>query len=156
MSVASSNSTETVKSCQAISIATIWLEELGNSLLAWDFQHASACFQPNGFLRDLLLFTPNPRTIRGRPKIAAYLDDVCKPISGFTLDERPHLSPSVGPTLSTSYPSAISSGFGFRTTIGVGQGYFTLVFVDAEESQWEGIMQIFCRFGLYPQNISRI
>ncbi|KAJ7784755.1 FAD/NAD-P-binding domain-containing protein [Mycena metata] len=133
-------------------IAASWLLDFGNFLAASDVQRTSACFQPNGFLRDVLVFTWKNRTLRGIEKIVAYLGDAFArgvSVSQFQIDERPGLSPSVGPTLSTSCASAISSGFLFSTAIGVGRGYFTLVPGDVDVSEWKAVTVLMTLWEIY-------
>ncbi|KAJ6533656.1 FAD/NAD-P-binding domain-containing protein [Mycena capillaripes] len=123
-------------------IAASWLLNFGNFLAASDVQRASACFQSNGFFRDVLVFTWKTRTLRGTERIVAYLSDAFARgvfVSQFKIDERPGLSPSVGPSPSTSCASAISSGFLFSTAIGMGRGYFTLVPGGVDDSEWRAV-----------------
>ncbi|KAJ7078780.1 FAD/NAD-P-binding domain-containing protein [Mycena epipterygia] len=123
-------------------IAASWLDKFGSSLVVSDFQSASSCFQPNGYLRDVLVFTWRNRTLRGTGGISAYLGDAFDrgvSVSQFTIDERPGFSPSVGPTPSSSSVCAVSSGFVFTTGIGVGRGYFTLVPACEDGAEWKAV-----------------
>ncbi|KAJ6466147.1 FAD/NAD-P-binding domain-containing protein [Mycena vitilis] len=124
-------------------IASSWLTKFGNALAASDVHGVLACLQPNGFLRDVLVFTWRNRTLRGADQISTYLGDAFArgvAVSGFKIDERDRLSPTVGPTPSTSCPSAISSAFVFSVeTIGEGRGYFTLVPGGEDPVEWKAV-----------------
>ena len=50
------------------------LEQLEGALRAGDAAAAADAFQPDGFWRDLVLFTWNIKTMEGRPQIAAMLE----------------------------------------------------------------------------------
>ncbi|KAJ6622294.1 FAD/NAD-P-binding domain-containing protein [Mycena sp. CBHHK59/15] len=120
-------------------IASSWLANFGRSLASSDIPGVTSCFQPNGFLRDVLVFTWKNRTLRGPERIASYLSGALETgisVREFQIDECEGLSPSVGATLSTSQSCAISSGFIFATAIGVGRGYFTLTPVGSE---WKAV-----------------
>ncbi|KAJ7085615.1 FAD/NAD-P-binding domain-containing protein [Mycena crocata] len=86
-----------------------------------------ACIAPDGYLRDVLTFTWNNRTLTGTACIAAYLSNTLSPaaITDVKLDTREHLTPTFGPI--TPAASGITSGFTFETAVGHGQGYFSLL-----------------------------
>jgi putative flavoprotein involved in K+ transport len=50
------------------------LEQFEGTLRAGDVQLATSLFQPDGFWRDLVLFTWNIKTMEGRSQIGAMLD----------------------------------------------------------------------------------
>ncbi|KAJ7681492.1 FAD/NAD-P-binding domain-containing protein [Mycena rosella] len=119
-------------------IATAWLKTFGDFLTAGDVAGATSCFSPDGYLRDILVFTWKNRTLGGHARIAAYLKDTLKPaaITQVLLDTRPHLTPEFGHV--THAASGVSSGFTFETTVGHGQGYFSLV--QNEAGVWKALM----------------
>ncbi|KAJ6493410.1 FAD/NAD-P-binding domain-containing protein [Mycena sanguinolenta] len=118
-------------------IAASWLKSFGQYLEAGDISGATSCFAPHGFLRDILVFTWNNRTLAGQERIATYLKDTLKPaaITQVKVDTRPNLSPETRP-LSPS-ASALCSGFTFNTRVGYGQGYFMLV--GNESGEWKAL-----------------
>ncbi|KAJ7215583.1 FAD/NAD-P-binding domain-containing protein, partial [Mycena pura] len=112
-------------------IASSWIDTFGRALAASDAACAATCIQPNGFLRDVLVFTWRNRTVRGTAEITAYVGSALArgdiSLAQFRLDDRAGFAPVVGPNISTSSPRAVSAGFVFVTAIGTGRGYFTLV-----------------------------
>ncbi|KAJ7106206.1 FAD/NAD-P-binding domain-containing protein [Mycena epipterygia] len=104
-------------------IASSWLQRFSTFLVSFDAARAATCFHEDGFLRDILVFTWSNRSLSGRAKISAYLHEhlssAC--VKAAKLDQRPHLTPEF-----TDATSTIASGFTFETSIGPGQGYFSL------------------------------
>ncbi|KAJ7128740.1 FAD/NAD(P)-binding domain-containing protein [Mycena epipterygia] len=123
-------------------IAASWLQTFGNFLTAGDVAGAVSCFSPNGYLRDILVFTWKNRTLSSQARIAAYLADTLKPasITAIRLDTRANLTPEFGRI--THAVSGVSSGFTFETAVGNGQGYLSLVETDAGE--WKAL-KVFMR-----------
>ncbi|KAJ7491732.1 FAD/NAD-P-binding domain-containing protein [Mycena galericulata] len=119
-------------------IASAWLASFATALAAGDVHAATECFLPDGYLRDVLVFTWKNRTLSGRMQIAAYLDSTVKPakVSNAALDTRTYLTPEYGPI--THAAAGVSSGFTFDTAVGPGQGYFSLVKDAAGE--WKALM----------------
>ncbi|KAJ7128667.1 FAD/NAD-P-binding domain-containing protein [Mycena epipterygia] len=122
----------------SLAIAASWLQTFGTFLAAGDVARAVSCFAPDGWLRDVLVFTWKNRTLSGQSRIAAYLSDTLQPaaITSLQLDTRANLTPEFGHI--THAASGVSSGFTFETTVGNGQGYFSLVENDAGE--WKALM----------------
>ncbi|KAJ6493418.1 FAD/NAD-P-binding domain-containing protein [Mycena sanguinolenta] len=121
----------------ASQIASSWLKTFGELLEVGDISAVASCFAPHGFLRDILVFTWNNRTLAGQERIATYLKDTVKPaaISQVKLDIRPSLSPELRPL--TPAASGVCSGFTFNTRVGYGQGYFLLV--GNESGEWKAL-----------------
>ncbi|KAJ6493419.1 FAD/NAD-P-binding domain-containing protein [Mycena sanguinolenta] len=119
----------------ASQIATSWLKIFGEFLEVGDISGATSCFAPHGFLRDILVFTWNNRTLAGQERIATYLKDNLKPatITQVKVDTRPNLSPELRPLSPTA--SGVCSGFTFNTAVGNGQGYFMLT--ENENGEWK-------------------
>ncbi|KAF7350586.1 Flavin-binding monooxygenase [Mycena sanguinolenta] len=118
-------------------IASAWLKTFGEFLEAGDISGTTSCFTPDGYLRDVLVFTWNNRTLAGQERIAAYLKDTVKPaaISQVKVDTRPHLGPERRPLSPTAF--GVCSGFTFNTAIGDGQGYFMLT--ESENGEWKAL-----------------
>ncbi|KAF7362792.1 Flavin-binding monooxygenase [Mycena venus] len=119
-------------------IATSWLNSFGEYLAAGDVPGTTSCFIPTQcYLRDVLVFTWNNRTLIGHERIADYLKDTLKAasITQVKLDTRANLSPQFGPI--THAASGVSSGFTFETAVGPGQGYFGLV--ENEAGEWKAL-----------------
>jgi hypothetical protein len=114
------------------------LATFGQLLAAGDVSGVVSCFVPDGYLRDVLVFTWKNRTLAGQAKIAAYLANTMKPaaVTALKLDTRTHLTPEFGHL--THAAEGVSSGFTFETHVGPGQGYFSLVQDDAGE--WKALM----------------
>ncbi|KAJ6608417.1 FAD/NAD-P-binding domain-containing protein [Mycena sp. CBHHK59/15] len=119
-------------------IAASWLQTFGDFLAAGNVDGAASCFTPDGYLRDVLVFTWKNRTLSGQARIAAYLGDTLKPatITAVKLDTRANLTPVFGHI--THAASGVSSGFTFETAVGNGQGYFSLV--ENEAGEWKALM----------------
>ncbi|KAG6813422.1 hypothetical protein H0H92_011119 [Tricholoma furcatifolium] len=105
-------------------IAAEWLRTFAGALEAADVAGVVSSFLPSGWLRDVLTFTWNNRSLAGRENIAAYLRSTLEmaKIANVTLDESPYLCPQQ----SSFNPEWIASGFHFVTAIAIGKGYFHL------------------------------
>ncbi|KAJ6528230.1 FAD/NAD-P-binding domain-containing protein [Mycena vulgaris] len=120
-------------------VAASWLQNFEGCLVSSDAARAAGCFHENGFLRDILTFTWSNRTLSGRTKIEAYLNYnlATASISAVKLDDRPHLTPEFTATTAT-----VASGFTFQTSVGPGEGYFSLS--PTESGEWRA-MSVFMR-----------
>lgn len=100
---------------------------------AADSENITSCFLPDGWLRDILTFTWNNRSLHGPEKISSYLRDTlaAAKVTNVELDKRPSLTPVYGPVTPTT--EGVSSGFTFTTAVAVGQGYFRLIRNEAGE-----------------------
>ncbi|KAF7350597.1 Flavin-binding monooxygenase [Mycena sanguinolenta] len=118
-------------------IASSWLKPFGEFLEAGDITGVTSCFAPRAYLRDVLVFTWNNRTLAGQERIATYLKDTLKSaeITQVKVDTRPNLSPEPRPLPASA--SAVCSGFTFNTRVGYGQGYFMLV--ENENGEWKAL-----------------
>ncbi|KAF7350593.1 Flavin-binding monooxygenase [Mycena sanguinolenta] len=118
-------------------IASSWLKTFGEFLEAGDISGATSCFAPHGYLRDILVFTWNNRTLAGQDRIASYLKDTLKAaaITEVKVDTRPNLGPEPRPLSPAA--SGVCSGFTFHTRVGYGQGYFMLV--ENENGEWKAL-----------------
>ena len=123
-------------------IASSWLQSYAACLTSGDVKGAVSCFQDTAFLRDLLVFTWNNRTLHGHEEITAYLENTLAQaaIADFKLDFRPGLLPEIdgfNAQMVSSVANTVSAGFTFGCKVGKGQGYFFLVPTDAGE--WKAI-----------------
>ncbi|KAF8989026.1 FAD/NAD-P-binding domain-containing protein [Cyathus striatus] len=117
------------------SVAATWLTNFGERLTFKDTQGSADCFLPNGWLRDLLIFTWDRRSLHGQDKITNHLSQYLKAVefSNFELEDDPHLKPEL------AHLSVVSSGFKFTTPHIVGRGYFSLVQVDPNAGLWKAL-----------------
>ncbi|KAK7008196.1 FAD/NAD-P-binding domain-containing protein [Favolaschia claudopus] len=122
----------------ASAIAESWLQSFGAFLQSGDLAGATSCFAPHGYLRDVLIFTWNNRTLVGHKQITTYLSETLNraSITEVKLDTREHLAPSFGHV--TPMASGVSSGFTFETAVGHGEGHFSLV--KNENREWKAIV----------------
>ncbi|KAM5545582.1 hypothetical protein V8D89_000620 [Ganoderma adspersum] len=78
-------------------ISSHWLSACSSALRSADVPALTDLFLPNGWLRDILLFTWDIRCLEGREKITTYLADrlLDARITDVQLDHTPHLAPRV-------------------------------------------------------------
>ncbi|KAL1946927.1 hypothetical protein VTO73DRAFT_15031 [Trametes versicolor] len=109
-------------------IASTWLAAFATASQNGDIEAFSSLFLPNGWLRDLLVFSWDIRSLEGRSKVAGYVAGTLASaeIKDVKLDERAHLAPQV------SFVSAVSAvdvelAFAFEFRNGHGRGYARLL-----------------------------
>ncbi|CAK5272379.1 unnamed protein product [Mycena citricolor] len=120
-------------------IASNWLQAFSTALGAADIPRVAECFHPEGWLRDVLVFTWLNRTLRGRARISTFLSTARTPLTSVVrpaLDTRTHMSPTFGPI--TPLVEGVSSGFRFETALGHVQGYVSLT--PGEDGVWRALM----------------
>lgn len=114
------------------SIAEIWLKKFSDAVASEDSHIlASTIFLPDGWLRDILIFTwDGSRSLHGHEKIAAYLQNTLPSakITNISLDETPVFFPSF---ISLPVGQVLELSFRFETPIAFGRGIARLL---AEES----------------------
>ncbi|KAF5378239.1 hypothetical protein D9757_009131 [Collybiopsis confluens] len=126
------------------SIASAWLSQLASVLERpdADAKAFTSLFLPDGWFRDLLVFTWELRTLSGQEKILGYASKHIEHapkggvnglhggsvgttsrtrISGIELCTTGHFKPTPG-----AFPGSVSAGFTFSTEVGNGRGLFTL------------------------------
>ncbi|KAJ7221633.1 FAD/NAD-P-binding domain-containing protein [Mycena pura] len=120
-------------------VASSWLQQFGQSLQSGNTDATASCIHPNGYLRDILVFTWNNRCLHGRGKITAYLIDTLDKasITDLKLESRLGLAPEYGRLTDKLPLRAVSAGFTFQCKIGPGRGYFTLV--PADFGEWKAL-----------------
>ncbi|KAI9001124.1 FAD/NAD-P-binding domain-containing protein [Trametes punicea] len=109
-------------------VASSWLAELASTIQRGDVEAASELFLPNGWLRDLLVFTWDIRSLDGRGAVRSYLRQRLSnaQITEVKLEGTAHLSPQ------TSYVPQIRAidvefAFTFECHKGHGRGYCRLL-----------------------------
>lgn len=125
----------------ARTIAVSWLAAFSKSLEAGDVDGVVSTFFPDGYLRDILIFTWNNRTAKGHTAIHAFLAPSlhAAQITNVVLDERQYLNPvygAIGPSI-----FGVSTGFIFETPIAKGQGYARLA--EDEKGEWKALSVFF-------------
>ncbi|KAF5345198.1 hypothetical protein D9758_009716 [Tetrapyrgos nigripes] len=120
-------------------ISSKWLKDFGSFLQTADVEGVASCFRPDGWLRDILIFSWNNRSLCGPEKITQYLKDSnlkAETCTSFELDERPYLSAQFGPI----GPAATGVSFGFRfvTPIAFGKGFAHLTEQDGSNG-WKAL-----------------
>ncbi|KAH0587956.1 hypothetical protein H2248_006701 [Termitomyces sp. 'cryptogamus'] len=105
-------------------VADEWFKLFAAALQTANIVGITSSFLPSGWLRDVLTFSWNNRSLAGRDKIAAYLQNTLAKakIADVVLDDTPGLSPQP----SALNPNWVASGFTYTTAIAIGQGYFHL------------------------------
>jgi len=120
-------------------IASKWLKDFGSFLWNADVEGLASSFCPDGWLRDILVFTWNNRSLCGPEKIVQYIKDSgLKPetFSQFELDDRLYFSAEAGPLTPTT--TGVSFGFKFETPIAHGRGYARIL-QDAQSNEWKAL-----------------
>ncbi|KZT70031.1 FAD/NAD(P)-binding domain-containing protein [Daedalea quercina L-15889] len=112
--------------------ANTWLTKFALAAFQADIDAVTDCFLPGGWLRDVLLFTWNTRSLEGREKIAAYLTNTLPPLhlSNFKLDTEDGLKPE--PYLS----DGLATGFTFETLDRRGHGY---AYLRPDGDEWRAL-----------------
>ncbi|KAJ7671036.1 FAD/NAD-P-binding domain-containing protein [Mycena rosella] len=120
-------------------IASSWLKQFGNFLESGDVASTVSCIHAGGYLRDILVFTWNNRCLHGHSKTAAYLGDTlaAAAIAEVKPDLRAGLAPEYGPLTDHLPLRAVSGGFTFTCAVGLGRGYFSLVYANGE---WKALV----------------
>ncbi|KAJ3554920.1 hypothetical protein NM688_g2858 [Phlebia brevispora] len=118
-------------------VAVGWLSSFASALSSGDAEAVATLFLPDGWLRDILTFTWDNRSLEGRKKIIAYLSDTlpAKPISEVKLLEEQHFQPVFVPVGSRQ---VIEFGYAFETPIAYGQGFVRLL--QDEQEEWKSLI----------------
>ncbi len=109
-----------------ISTATQWLSSYSSALQNCDADAVAASFLPDGWFRDVLVYTWDTRALEGREKISHYLSQHMSSTKMYSLklvDDEEHLRPvyfQSGPA------QGISFGYYFETPIAWGKGFVQL------------------------------
>ncbi|KAK7024008.1 flavin-containing monooxygenase YUCCA9 [Favolaschia claudopus] len=125
-------------------VSSSWLRQFGTALESEDVSAIASCCHPKVYFRDILVFGWDNRCLHGHSKLAAYLTDAfakeSQPsITRVELDEsRPGLLPEYGPLTNKLPLRAVSAAFRFSCAVGVGRGYFSLIYT--ESGQWKALV----------------
>ncbi|KAJ6546900.1 FAD/NAD-P-binding domain-containing protein [Mycena capillaripes] len=121
-------------------ISSSWLQNFGKSLESLDLDAIVSCIHPDGYFRDILVFSWNNRCLHGHEKLTAYLANALDKaaVKDLNLDSRPGLTPEYGPLTDKLPLCAVSAGFMFSCAVGVGRGYFSLAPTDSGE--WKALV----------------
>ncbi|KAL0948592.1 hypothetical protein HGRIS_011150 [Hohenbuehelia grisea] len=119
-------------------IASSWLRDFSNSLVSAEVDAVASSFHPDGWFRDLLVFTWDNRSLEGHDNIRKYLADTLAraKITDVTLEERPHLKPVFGNV--TPRHQGVEAGFTFQSNIALGEGFFRLT-QNEESGEWKAL-----------------
>ena len=107
-------------------IASAWLAGFSDHIQAGDVPGTVSMFLPHGWLRDVLVFTWDTRSLAGHNAISSYLSTSLpsRSISSIKLSDDRALQPA------EDFPApgikVISAGFTFETNIALGRGYVRL------------------------------
>ena len=114
-------------------IASQWLSQCSSALRDADAKAFVDLFLPNGWLRDLLVFTWDIRALEGREKILAYLTDRFSDarITDVRLNETVDLAPRVS-KIPISQAPVVEFAFTFECQHGHGRAHVRLM-ADAKE-----------------------
>ncbi|KAF4593399.1 hypothetical protein EYR38_009113, partial [Pleurotus pulmonarius] len=125
--VAGTTCTYNNDSMEAKEIASNWLNTFADQVYSGNVDGVASCFHPDGWLRDILVFTWDNRSLEGHDKIKSYLrETLSKPgVREIKVDERPHLEPYSGPV--TSAHQGVGFAFTFSTHIAHCRGYVRLI-----------------------------
>ena len=113
-------------------IASSWLVDYSAAFATQDLDALTGLFLPDGWLRDLLVFTWDNRSLEGREKIKAFLQPTVSgaQVSGFKLDESVHLTPRTS-VIHQIQTEDVEFAYTFECLRGPGRGYVRLL-VDAD------------------------
>lgn len=120
-------------------IALPWLSDYARSLTSKDVHVVADLFLPNGWLRDVLVFSWDNRSLEGPAKIKTYLSTALPDakIDNTTLDERPGLEPrlfAVSPEI-----SGVEVAFTFEVPLALGRGYARLLPDASRDEAWKAL-----------------
>ncbi|RPD55268.1 dimethylaniline monooxygenase (N-oxide-forming) [Lentinus tigrinus ALCF2SS1-7] len=113
-------------SLDAHRVATEWLSALASALNSGVVSDVTTLFQPDGWLRDVLVLSWDLHTLEGRDKIAAYLSGSLKAghwqITNVHLEDIQELAPRVCEVPVLPEASCVEFGFRFDLPHGHGRG----------------------------------
>ncbi len=114
-------------------IAATWLHAWASALERQDASDASGLFTEDGYWRDLVSFTWDVRTFRGRPQIAAGVEEHAAAVGagGFRLEEGKEVA-----VVERDGIACVEAFFVFETAAARGRGHLRLVRDEAEPGTW--------------------
>ncbi|KAJ3543109.1 hypothetical protein NM688_g5899 [Phlebia brevispora] len=117
--------------------AESWLSSFASALSSGDACTVAALFLPHGWLRDVLTFTWDNRSLEGREKIIGYLAGTLQTtsISEVKMHEDKHFQPAFIPG---APEKTVEFGYTFETPIAHGQGLARLL--QDEQQTWKALI----------------
>ncbi|KAI0755521.1 dimethylaniline monooxygenase (N-oxide-forming) [Fomes fomentarius] len=111
------------------SIASTWLSDFSSAFEQADAHAIPALFLTEGWLRDLLVFTWNFRSLHGRDKVVAYLSEFFRVRTARITDVRFDTAPELTPRMCTapSGQECVEFAFAFELPHGPCRGYTRLL-----------------------------
>ncbi|KAF8582165.1 dimethylaniline monooxygenase [Ramaria rubella] len=108
----------------AVKISHIWLSQFSTAVSSGDVKATTTLFLSNGWLRDILVFTWNHRSLCGHHAISEYLTNHLEDakIRNVELDEDHSIMPTYAPE-----QELIEAAFKFETPIAIGRGHVRLL-----------------------------
>ncbi|KAJ7042123.1 FAD/NAD-P-binding domain-containing protein [Mycena alexandri] len=121
-------------------VASSWISQFGKALESEDINATVSSIHSDGYFRDILVFSWNNRCLHGHAKLRKYLTGSFDKVSirDVKLETRTGLTPEYGALTDKLSLRAVSAGFNFTCAVGVGRGYFSLVFTDSGE--WKALV----------------
>ncbi len=113
--------------------AAFWLEAWAAAVLNQDAPGAAALFTEDGYWRDLVAFTWDVRTFRGRPQIAAGLEEFAGAVGaeGFRLEDGKEVA-----VVERDGIPCVEGFFVFETAAARGRGHLRLRRDEGEPDTW--------------------
>ncbi len=110
------------------SIASSWLSAFASALSSGDLNSLEGLFLPDGWLRSLLVFTWDIRSLEGREKIRAFLSSTLSnaQLSSFKFTDKSELAPHAA-FIGQLQATDVEFGFVFDCLRGHGQGHVRLL-----------------------------
>lgn len=127
MNVAAALHSITPEPVDATAVAHAWLKDFIDTTTSGNAHHfATKLFKPDGWFRDVLIFTWDNRTLHGHRKIVDYLEKklATANITNVILDETPALRPS---PFTLSFGQGTEFSFRFETPIALARGLVRLL-----------------------------
>lgn len=108
-------------------VASQWLSQFSSAVRDADAKAFADLFLPNGWLRDILVFTWDIRALEGRDKVLAYVTDQFADarITDVQLDETPDLAPRTC-KIPVSQVPGVELAFTFQCHRGQGHAHVRL------------------------------
>ncbi|KAJ7029866.1 FAD/NAD-P-binding domain-containing protein [Mycena alexandri] len=121
-------------------VASSWISQFGKALESGDINGTVSSLHPDGYFRDILVFSWNNRCLHGDANLTAYLTGALDKVSirDVTLETRTGLTPQYGALTDKLPLRTVSAGFTFTCTVGIGRGYFHLV--SADSGEWKAFV----------------
>lgn len=115
------------------SIANAWVAKVNAALAQEDVDAFTACIAPNGWLRDIYVFTSSIETRRGHALIKDYLKDAIAKagIGKLTLDSNPFGRPK-SDSFGLDWP-VVEAAFDFETPRAIGKGHVRILKQEGDE-----------------------